>query len=104
VSVIHNEVVAYTAEASGPAGTFVIRAEPRGIPHGCLGFVSSVRGLAFLRRLVTRNHSWVIRVRRWDDDPFGAVVYEERVIGKAVVPLSIARVATAIRGGDPRVR
>ena len=92
--------MAYLSEVGGPAGDFVIRAEPWGIPQGLLGFVSNVHEFAFIRRALKRDHSWIVRVRQRSDDPFGAVVHEERVMNKAAVPTAIARLESAIRDGS----
>lgn len=56
---------------------YVIRAEPAGMPQSPL-FLSSVALLvAGALRLLRRDRTWVVRVRRRVDDPLGASVHEE---------------------------
>jgi len=79
-------------DVRGPDGTYLLRAEPWNKPH----LVGSLI-LAWLERKSEKNEEWVIRVRRYQDDPFGRVLYEERVRSKEEVPAAVERVQREIR-------
>ena len=66
--------------ASGPAGDFVIRADPERAPQG-------LRGVMFLNwfaRPRSKSEPWTIRVRRRSEDPFGPAVATETTTGDQV--------------------
>src|SRR5438874_11718131 len=70
---------------------FVLRADPwnrRTIPW-----------LEFIERLVRRDFRWVLCVRRWDDDPFGAVCHEETVPSRRDVGGAMTRIEADVQEG-----
>jgi len=80
----------YLGEVHGPQGSFFVRAEPWNyLAPGWIGPVE---------RLVEHDHSWVIHVRSYYDDPFGPIAYEEKV-PKDQVASAVERVERAIRSG-----
>jgi hypothetical protein len=88
--------VGYVVEVHGASGAFLIRAEPWNSDNALSGL-----GPWYLpvERLLRRDHSWVIRVRRYFEDPFGPVVYQKRVENKNAVAPAIRHVEALIRGG-----
>ena len=88
--------VAYLVEVHGVSGAFFIRAEPWNSDNALSGL-----GPWYLpvERLIRRDHSWVIRVRSYLDDPFGPVVYLQPVENKNAVAAAIGHLETLIRGG-----
>ncbi len=69
----------YLEQAGQGTHAYVIRAEPSGVPGGVGSLSIWIELLAQIRRLLTRERSWTVRVRRRDDDPFGAIIHEETV-------------------------
>jgi hypothetical protein len=49
--------------------------------------------------MLKKDHSWVIRVRRYSDDPFGPVIHEERVADPTNVKGTIQRLEKTIHDG-----
>ena len=91
--------MAWTTMTHGRDGDFVIRVEPWNRPQTSSQMTNVVSSLARLQRVMGRNHSWILRVRRSTDDPFGPVIHEEGIHGRAAVPEAIERVELAIRNG-----
>jgi hypothetical protein len=83
-------------QVHGVSGDFLVRAAPWNSDNSLSGL-----GPWFLpvERLIRRDHSWVIRVRRYFDDPLGPVVYEQSVENKDTVVAAIEQVETMIRSG-----
>lgn len=69
----------YIEQAGYGTRAYVIRAEPTGVPTGVGSLSIWIELLVQVRRLLTRDRSWTVRVRRRDDDPFGAIALEETV-------------------------
>jgi hypothetical protein len=67
----------YLEQAGHGARAYVIRAEPSGMPKGAGSLSIWVELFVHLQRLVARDRSWTVRVRRHADDPFGTVLHEE---------------------------
>ncbi len=82
--------------------TFLIRTEPAGIPQG-LGTASQTITLLSLawRRLVLRDHSWHLRVRRFHDDPAGPVLHDEIATSAEDAKERLAQLGDAIKSGRP---
>jgi hypothetical protein len=58
--------------------SFVVRTEPAGIPQGLAAASQTLTEISLLwTRIVRRDRSWHIRVRRYVDDPAGPVLYHE---------------------------
>lgn len=86
----NNAAVRHVGEVHGPQGAFFVRAEPWNyLAPGWIGPVE---------RMVEHDHSWVIHVRWYHDDPWGPIAYEERV-PKDEVRSAIERVEREIRSG-----
>jgi hypothetical protein len=85
-----NARMRYVGEVQGPQGSFFVRAEPWNY--------LAPGGIGLVERMVEHDHSWVIHVRSYHDDPFGPIVYEERV-SKDAVWSAIERVEQEIRSG-----
>jgi hypothetical protein len=90
--------MAWTVDVATQSGSYVIRAEPWNQRQEGL---QSNWGTTnrFLERLFTRNHSWTVRVRERQDDPFGRVQYAENVAKRSEVPEVLRRVEDALRRG-----
>ncbi len=81
------------------AKNYVIRAEPTGMPQG-LGSLSVWVELAIrVRRLLTHDRTWTVRVRRKADDPFGDVVHQEVAPDKNLARARVAELKEEIRTG-----
>jgi hypothetical protein len=94
--------MAWTVEVWANTGAYVIRAEPWNAYQEGLG--SNWGGpYRFLERLLTRNHSWTVRVRARGDDPFGLVQYTEIVKKRQEAATILRRVERDLhRGVTPR--
>lgn len=91
--------VEYLEHARFGRSQFVIRAEPTGMPQGVASLSMWVALAVQLRRLFTRDRRWAIRVRRWDDDPFGKVLHEEVVPNGKHARRRIEELRQEIRSG-----
>jgi hypothetical protein len=78
---------------------YVIRAKPTGMPSGVASLSSWVELVVDVRRLVTRNRTWTVLVRRRADDPFGVVIHEEVVVDEKHAQARVEEVALEIRSG-----
>ena len=87
----NNARMRYVGEVHGPQGSFFVRAEP-------WNYLAPGWLIGEFERLVEHDHSWVIHVRSYHDDPFGPIAYEERV-SKDEVRSAIERVEQEIRSG-----
>ena len=67
----------YLGQARFGKDAFVIRAEPTGVPTDASSLSIWVGLVVQVRRLIKRDQTWMVRVRRSDDDPFGDIVHEE---------------------------
>ena len=61
-------------EAVRAGESYVIRAQPTGMPRGVASLSSWVELLVDLRHLLLRDRTWTVLVRRKPDDPFGVVI------------------------------
>ena len=94
--------MAWTIEVWAPSGAYVVRAEPWNEYQGWL-VTNWGWTLRVLQRLVLRNHTWTVRVRERQDDPFGEVQYSESVRRRREVPTVLRRVEDALhRGVQPQ--
>ncbi len=90
----------YMTQAPYGGDTFVVRAEPTGMPQG-LGMASStVVALASIRRWIRRDRRWLLRRRR-SDDPVGPVLYEELLESEAAAKQRVTEIAEELRRGSP---
>ncbi len=80
--------------------TFLIRAEPSGLPQG-VAMASQTATLLSLTwaRLVRRERGWRLRVRRYADDPTGPVLHEEDAASAEEARRRLSRLVASIRSG-----
>jgi len=76
-----------------------VRTERRGVP-----IEGTLRGSVFdlanrVRRLIRRDHAWLIRVRAKGNDPFGPDAYEEIVDDERQLPGALEAVVERVRSG-----
>jgi len=90
--------VAWTVEVWSSTGAYVVRAEPWNAYQDGVG-TNWTHTYRFLERLIARNHSWTVRVRRRGDDPFGPVLYSENVKKRRGVPQMLRRVEQGLQRG-----
>ena len=86
-----------------PSGgeTFVLRAEPSGTPQNASMMSATFTALSLLwRRVVRRDRTWVLRVRRHADDPLGAVLHEEVLAPAEEAKQRVEELHRAIASGD----
>lgn len=77
----------------------MIRAEPTGVPQG-LGSLSIWVELAIrVRRLLTHDRTWTVRVRRGADDPFGDIVDQEVAPDENLARARVAELKEEIGSG-----
>ena len=92
------------SEYLGPArfgeSAFVIRAEPSGVPTGVGSLSMWMELVVHIRRFVKRDQTWMIRVRRSEDDPFGNVVHQEVAADKDAARKRVAEIKGEIRCGQ----
>jgi hypothetical protein len=91
-------MASHVLEVDGPEGRFVVRAEPRGISLRVWGLYWRWL-LGCVRRLATRDHTWIIRIRARADDPLGTPICEDVVASRAQVGSSMATAERRIREG-----
>ena len=89
----------YLDEAVLGGDSYVIRAQPTGMPRGVASLSSWVELAVDVRRLVTRERSWTVLVCRRADDPFGVVIHEEVVVDEKRAQARVEEVAREIRSG-----
>ena len=93
--------IEYSAEARVGKTGFVIRASAKGVPPGTptpsFWLALGIR----LGRLISRQHGWVVVVRRADDDPVGEVLHEEEVARADDAKARVAALKADIQGGTP---
>ena len=78
---------------------FVIRAEPTGMPQGLASLSIWVELAVRVRRLITRERSWTVRVRRRSDDRFGEVVHDEIALDETQARTRVVELKEDIRVG-----
>jgi hypothetical protein len=74
------------------AESFVIRADPWNR--------QTIPWIEFLERVVRRDFSWMVRVRRSAEDPWGAVCHEERVARRSDVRQVVQRIERELHRGS----
>lgn len=79
---------------------YVIRAEPGGMPQSPLFLSSLALTIAGVLRLLRRDRTWVVRVRRRADDPLGASVHEEILPSRDAALAQVQGLYDRIRLGD----
>jgi hypothetical protein len=84
-------------EANGAQGHFIVRASPLG-QQGVDG-VTSVGVTKRWLNLLRRDTRWVVEVRRYEDDPFGAAACVETVESKQKARERGDRLTCDIRAG-----
>ncbi len=90
----------YIDETVFGGDSYVIRAEPSGMPRGVASLSTWVELVVDLRRLVTRDRTWTVLVRRRADDPFGVVIHEEVVVDEKRAQARVEEVAREIGSGS----
>ncbi len=89
----------YLDEAVCGGDSYVVRANPTGMPRGVASLSAWVELAVDLRRIFARNRTWTVLVRRRADDPFGVVIHEEVVIDEKRAQERVEEVAREIRSG-----
>ncbi len=80
--------------------TFLIRTEPAGMPQG-FGMASQTLTALWLAwtRLVRRDRSWHLRVRRFSDDPAGPILHHDVAASAEEAKQWLTLLREAIRSG-----
>lgn len=92
---VHTEVV------EGPQGSFVVRAERRGVPtHLTVRWGAGVDAVLRLRRLVRRDRSWLVAVRPRAVDPQGVPSYTAVAPDRRDLNRIMTQVVELIRRGQ----
>lgn len=86
-------------EAVRAGESYVIRAQPTGMPRGVASLSSWVELVVDLRRLLLRDRTWTVLVRRRPDDPFGVVIHHEVVVDEKRAGARVGELAREIRSG-----
>lgn len=90
----------YLEQAGVGESAVVIRAEPSGVPTD-VGSLSIWVELVFqIRRFISRDQTWTIRVRRSRDDPFGHVVHQEIAADEDYARKRVDEIKAEIRSGQ----
>jgi hypothetical protein len=89
----------YLEHAGNGVRAYVIRAQPSGMPKGVGSLSIWVELLVHLQRLVARDRSWTVCVRRHADDPFGAVAHEETASDEMQARARVAELKQRIESG-----
>ena len=79
---------------------YVIRAEAGGMPQSPLFLSSLALQVAAVIRLLRRDRTWVVRVRRRVVDPLGTPVHEEILPSRDAAFAEVQRLYDRIRLGD----
>ena len=90
----------YLEQARFGESAFVIRAEPSGVPTGVGSLSIWVELVVQVRRFIRRGHTWMIRVRRTGDDPFGNVVHQEVAADEQHARVRVDEIKDGIRSGQ----
>jgi hypothetical protein len=94
-------MVGGVTEVSSGGVDYVIRMEPTGLMESSLPTLSSLaRACAALRRLVRRDRTWTITVRKRSDDPFGPVTHREVAPSRDDAAQRAAVVVARVRAGE----
>jgi hypothetical protein len=81
--------------------TYVIRSEPTGMMESPVTTLSSVaQAFAAARRLIRRDRTWTIAVRKRSDDPFGPTVHREVAPSRETAMDRAQEVEALLRSGE----
>ena len=92
-----------TSNAFGSRGDYVLRAEPSSSKQGFWAEMNSLGQLVrSTSQVLHRDHSWTVRVRRRQEDPFGDVVVQQTVESRrAAKALLRSWSASLLKGESP---
>ena len=89
-------------ELSSGGVDYVVRTEPTGLMESPVTTLSSIAStFTALRRLVRRDRTWAIAIRRRSDDPFGPTVHREVLPSREDAVRRTEDILSLVQAGNP---